>query len=732
MNVQEQLGRKANGMAMAGSILLHQRCKHLGSLLFNTGLVLDLGGATDRAISALARLGACAATTSLHQKKKAMELHHEKRLKETILQRKVSVVHDAFQHAALVPVLLYSTKPSQTVYFIRALLNCTPCTVGSSVHECPSSVHEPQWDIYGDNVDHRVHAYHMTKEARGSDIHWFVLVGAPLRVTPPPHLDNTRPRRPILEVPNSDFVPSLDDNRSLRDSFVFHVLEVLVREIPFLKQYAKLVPEYIDHPYVSEMSQKSDYCILDLLDKNESKSDDIIEILEYIHKFIAQAPTSESRTVLERLVFGGDVLTNERSYQGQLDLANGTSETERKMGVLLRPEGLHLCMNFCKYIVENFHTPSSAKDPGTMYNQKVNVDRKDLKTDMTQGYNQCRHFVNDDLDGHIVAATMQYFGMKSLEDKPTRWGPSPLFPMLGADLQLEQITAVAEYIVEHVVLYRGEDVATGIQNVDTDVGHVDEAGRHCCPFGGCEKTYKEQHWLKRHMRNVHNVVIDLVAAPRKEADESYDGVFNHASAFMKVALLFRDLVDSYHMGDGDRLFRDLKYLMLHFDMGHHVKYRLWTWRMMAYDTALLSERERFVYRNNASINLVGKTRKCIANDHLVEIHVHRIKQALRAMGANVTYQAARRAAKCMDAVNELTDKLASHRSGEHATTDRSIDVQAMAMCLSTHEVFTHTPGREHSTFPNQSADLLQNINLVAVNTWIGKQKARADREMQVT
>ena len=81
---------------------------------------------------------------------------------------------------------------------------------------------------------------------------------------------------------------------------------------------------------------------------------------------------------------------------------------------------------------------------------------------------------------------------------------------------------------------------------------------------------------------------------------------------MKVALLCRELHDAYKMGDGSRVFRDIKFLMLHFDRGHNIKYRLWMFRMLAYDLALLSEHERFIYRNNLAINMVGGYRNCIA------------------------------------------------------------------------------------------------------------------------
>ena len=61
--------------------------------------------------------------------------------------------------------------------------------------------------------------------------------------------------------------------------------------------------------------------VLDLMDKNESKAADMIDIVQFIHNFV---PSIDGQShVIERVTFGGDLLTNERAYQAQLDLMNG-------------------------------------------------------------------------------------------------------------------------------------------------------------------------------------------------------------------------------------------------------------------------------------------------------------------------------------------------------------------------------------------------------------------------
>lgn len=380
----DETGKEAASVVTAASVLLHQRNKQTAALPHAVGLMLDFRGATDKTISAMANLGISVATSTILAKKAAIAAHHDKVLKDTIIKRKDTV-----------------TVAGQSVGNIQG------------------------WEIYGDNLDHSVHTYYMTKESRGNDIHWFLLVGAPMRVVPPPGIDKTRPRRNILAVANHEFVPSVEDNLSLGESFKFHVMEVLTKYLPFLKEFAPALPKYLDHPHVNEMKKKSPFCILDLLDKSENSGEEMIDILQTVHSFIPRVDATSPNNIIERMVFAGDVLTNKRAYQAQIDMINAVSESESLKGVIHRPEGLHLCMNLCKYIMEVFYSQSSVGEPGTLYQLKVMLDRRDIKLDMTHGYSQCRNYINDILDGHIVSAAMNFFGMTDISDQPNVSKPSP-------------------------------------------------------------------------------------------------------------------------------------------------------------------------------------------------------------------------------------------------------------------------------------------------------------------
>lgn len=96
--------------------------------------------------------------------------------------------------------------------------------------------------------------------------------------------------------------------------------------------------------------------ILDILDKSENKSEDMISILQYIHETFIPHTEGDNPVVLSRKVFGGDVLTNERAYSAQLAMLNGSTDFDQLAGVIHRPKGLHRMMN----LLLVFHLNSSA------------------------------------------------------------------------------------------------------------------------------------------------------------------------------------------------------------------------------------------------------------------------------------------------------------------------------------------------------------------------------------
>ena len=122
----------------------------------------------------------------------------------------------------------------------------------------------------------------------------------------------------------------------------FHVARIVTKYINELKPFEILLPNYIQHPHTAKTSQKSVFINSDLIDESENSSDGMIRIMQRVHS-LAVPPIDGS---IEKVVLGGDVLTNERAMSAQLAMRNNESSFEKLLGVIHRPEGLHRQMNF--------------------------------------------------------------------------------------------------------------------------------------------------------------------------------------------------------------------------------------------------------------------------------------------------------------------------------------------------------------------------------------------------
>lgn len=160
-----------------------------------------------------------------------------------------------------------------------------------------------------------------------------------------PLLNDTAPIADIKSVDNYTFIPNFDECRKLDEHFIYHITNVLVKYVGCLKKYKDCVPKFIQNPHLKELAEKSNFVLLDMLDKSENKSEDMITILEHIHANYIAHTDGENPAVIKKKVFGGDVLTNERAYSAQLAMLNGDTDYDRLGGLIHRPEGLHRMMN---------------------------------------------------------------------------------------------------------------------------------------------------------------------------------------------------------------------------------------------------------------------------------------------------------------------------------------------------------------------------------------------------
>lgn len=72
----------------------------------------------------------------------------------------------------------------------------------------------------------------------------------------------------------------------------------------------------------------------------------MISIMQRIHELSVPHARQMDKRVIERVVFGGDALTNERAFTAQQNMQLNKWGVDKLVCLIHRPEGLHREMNF--------------------------------------------------------------------------------------------------------------------------------------------------------------------------------------------------------------------------------------------------------------------------------------------------------------------------------------------------------------------------------------------------
>lgn len=100
-------------------------------------------------------------------------------------------------------------------------------------------------------------------------------------------------------------LPSPDDCQTLETNFCTLMMRILVKHIPGISHLSSMVLQHIPHPYSVAMSKKSEVVCLNSLSsylliikiplgvllKNENKLDDMMDILDGLHKYVPSIRT---------------------------------------------------------------------------------------------------------------------------------------------------------------------------------------------------------------------------------------------------------------------------------------------------------------------------------------------------------------------------------------------------------------------------------------------------------
>lgn len=140
--------------------------------------------------------------------------------------------------------------------------------------------------------------------------------------------------------------------------------------------------------------------------------------------------------------------------------------------------------------------------------------------------------------------------------------------ILTPDLQLQWLFEQADVIRNQLCPILGNSTnSISLLRSQLDMCHAAEQmidnncmdGIYTCSQAGCSKVYKRRTTIVKHLQDIHGISTTTRNVPKKVAKS-----VTKTESLVHLLLLIRDLHDAYKHCDGDRIFIDIKFVLLHF------------------------------------------------------------------------------------------------------------------------------------------------------------------------
>ena len=272
------------------------------------------------------------------------------------------------------------------------------------------------------------------------------------------------------------------------------------------------------------------------------------------------------------------------------------------------------------------------------------------------------------LEGHIVAAAMEYFGIESPDDQPS--------------------TAIE-------ILKKEGDKQAKFQEMVLDM---------------VRKSVNLPTW-------------PTAVKPRKNSLK--DGVNAYAQEVLTLTLVWAQFEDAIREGDGLQVIRCWRFMLLIFKAANRTNYSKEAITLLVQYQALLSPRQREQLVWSRFVNTKGKPGANKPCDLHTE-HLNRtVKAALGTQSSNLKPSAINRIGRCagpLDAVCQQFDSVSSvwKPSGKHCRASWKEDVIKIATKLREVQVFQEKASHKHDKFPSVTGSLISRLDFKGFEGWVKK------------
>ena len=254
---------------------------------------------------------------------------------------------------------------------------------------------------------------------------------------------------------------------------------------------------------------------------------------------------------------------------------------------------------------------------------------------------------------------------------------------------------------------------------------------------GIQQASAKRKW--GYVRSLAKQVVDKCSLMDITSDvqhDTQDGVYNYARVLCHYASLVLEFRDAWGEGDGERIFRCWRILLVHFKSSGRTKYSLEALRLQLQAKAILSPMLSHQLIWDRFVNKKGGAGNNIPNDLYNEHVVKQVKRIVRCMGPNLTEKALQRASRSVSSIHAICKQYDKHsgvplRTTAHSTLSDASDVSIVTQAVLKNELLHIIPGRHHKAFKIIKLNPVWNFNKKTTLEWIEKKKKQFQKSNTV-
>ena len=196
----------------------------------------------------------------------------------------------------------------------------------------------------------------------------------------------------------------------------------------------------------------------------------------------------------------------------------------------------------------------------------------------------------------------------------------------------------------------------------------------------------------------------------------WHGFHTYAMDFLTLALLWHGFHDSIKEGDGDRILRYWKFLLVAFKSTNHRNYAKEALNLLVQYHYTFSERQKAQLLWSRCINTRGYPGGNITCDLHMEHLNRRLKTVIRNMGANIKPARIQKAGKAIATIQHVCQVFEEQTTGKRHSDHHSFPsfgkyFESILKALQDENVFVKVSGRQHPTFKKLKTGIFETYTM---------------------